>query len=145
MKHYRQKIRETVASLLSGIDATIYRTRVYRATSLPAISVFISNERITYENNGPLGVPPRYSREADLVIEVSDESTSDVDDKVDRLASEVESLIGADVSLGGVVEQAILSRVTFRMSGEGDKAYMTCEVTYRVWYRTTASDPENAI
>lgn len=145
MKHYRQTIRESVETLLSSMSATIYRTRVYPMTSLPAISVQINNELVIHENSGPLNAAPRYTREADLTIEVAHESESNVDDAVDDLVAQVEALIGADVTLGGAVEESILTRCNFTTNGSGDVPYMIATLTYRVWYRTTASDPQTAI
>jgi len=145
VKHYRQTIRESVATLLGSIDATIHRTRVYPMTALPAISVQINNERAIHENRGPLNAAPRYTREADLTIEVVNEAKASVDDAVDDLVAQVESLIGADVTIGGSVEESILTRTAFAVNGEGDIPYMIATLTYRVWYRTTASDPQTAI
>lgn len=145
MKHYRQTIRESVATLLGSIDATIHRTRAYPMTALPAISVQINNERTIHENRGPLNAAPRYTREADLIIEVAHEAKSSVDDAVDDLVAQVEAIIGADVTLGGSVEESILTRTTFTVNGEGDIPYMMGALTYRVWYRTTAADPQTAI
>jgi len=145
VKHYRQTIREAVAALLLSIDATIYRTRIYPMTSLPAISVHINNERVTHENSGPLNAAPRYTREADLRIEVAHEAAADVDDAVDDLVAQVEALIGADVTLSGSVEESILTRTDLSVSGDGDTPYMIATLTYRVWYRTTAADPQTAI
>lgn len=145
MKHYRQTIRESVAALLAPIDAAIHRTRIYPMTALPAISVQINNERATHENRGPLNAAPRYTREADLTIEVAHEAKADVDDAVDDLVAQVEARMGADVTLGGSVEESILTRTSFITSGDGDTPYMIATITYRAWYRTTASDPETAI
>jgi len=145
VKHHRQVIREAVATLLSPISATIHRTRVYRLASLPAISVFVGSESITEENSSHLNTPKRYSRQAELQIDVSVEATSNVDDVVDDLVAQVEARLAADPTFTTEVPDSTLTRTSFESNGDGDTPYMTASILYRVWYRTTAADPENAL
>lgn len=145
MKHHRQVIREQVATLLAPVGITVRRTRIYPYDSLPAISVWMNQERVTNENSSSLNTPARYTREAELVIEVSAEAVNNVDDALDDYVARVESALAADLTLSDTVTECILERTSFQVFGEGDKPVMTARMSYRVWYRTTALNPELAI
>jgi hypothetical protein len=145
MKHHRQVIREKVASILAPIGITVHRTRIYPYDALPAISVYVNQERATNENSSALNTPARYTREAELVVEVLAEAVTGVDDTVDDYVAQVEAELAADLTLDGTVTECILERTAFQSYGDGEKPVMSARLSYRVWYRTTAADPETAI
>lgn len=145
MKHARQVIREAVAAILTPIGITVHRTRITPLVTLPAISIYISDEISIPESKDGIGGNVRYSREADLVIELTVDAVSGVDDTADDYVAQIEAAMAADITLTSTATESVLIRTNFEHDGESDKQVMNVRVTYRVWYRTTAADPENAI
>lgn len=145
MKHARQKIREYIATALAAISgAEVYRSRVYPLVTLPAISVYVEDENATSENE-TMPSPARYSRTLSLIIEIAVESTQNYDDLVDDYAAQVEVIMAADVELGGTATYSVLQRTVIDLGGDSDIPIAIARLNYFVWYRTTGSDPENAL
>lgn len=144
MKHARQSIREAAAAALSGIsDATIVTNRLKGKASLPAIVVRTGQES-TRESDRDLDA--EYDRFLTLVFRIYLQGTDDVEDELDDYAAQIEAAIALDSTLGGWVLETFYQTTTvdFEEEGEGyPLAYLDLE--YRVWYRTTAADPETSI
>ena len=143
MKRSRQKIREAVAANLAGI-ATVYTSRIYPKLTLPVISVYGNNEQSEGEATEAVG-PQRYSRRLTLEIEITAEATEGADDAVDDLSAQVEAAMAADRWLGGLAEETGLAATRMSFANAGDTQVATAPLSYLVWYRTHASDPENPI
>lgn len=146
MKHARQVIREAVETQLSSIaGVTLTRSRAYKVTSLPAISVYIDSEQSQGENKDSINRSRTYSREANLIIEIVCEAVSDSDNAVDDYSAQVEAAMGGDLTLGTTAVDSTLYATTVDIDGHSDKPLAIARISYRVWYRTTALDPENNI
>jgi len=146
MKHARQVIREAVITQLAGISGiTFHRSRAYNLVGLPAASVYIDSENSEAENKDSINKPRTYSREANLLIEVVAEAVTNFDNAVDDYAAQIEADMGGDLTLGGTATDSTLYATTIDVDGSGDKPLAVVKLNYRVWYRTTAADPENNI
>ena len=144
MKHARQVIREAVETQLAGIaGVTLTRTRAYKVVDLPAISIYIDTEQSQGENKDSINKSRTYSREANLVIEVVCEAVADFDNAVDDYTAQVEAAMGGDLTLGNKAVDSTLYATTVDVDGGSDKPLVVAKISYRVWYRTTALDPEN--
>ena len=144
MKHARQKIREAAAAALTGIASQVYTSRVYPLVNLPVISVYANNERSEMEND-TLNTPRRYSRRLALEVEIVAEAVSDVDNSVDDLAAQVEAAMAADLTIAGTATDSELQAAQFEFDGGSDIPTVRARLGFEVWYRTTATDPENAL
>ena len=145
MKHARQKIREAVEGQLSGIQsAIIYRSRAYKVIDMPAICVQIDSES-SEDEAGEMVNPRRYSRVANMRIQVIIEAIDNYDDLADDYAAQVETLIDLDRTFGGTAVDAYLYQTDTTFDGSGEKPFVKCDISYRVWYRTRANDPESNI
>jgi hypothetical protein len=146
MKHARQVIREAVITQLSGITGvTFHRSRAYKLIALPAISVYVDSENISSELKDGINSARVYSREANLIIEVAIEAVDDADDASDDYAAQIEAAIAGDLTLGGTCIDTTLYQTSADIDGSSDKPLAFTRISYRVWYRTTGADPENAI
>jgi hypothetical protein len=143
MPHVREQIRNTVATLLSGIaGGRVYTSRVYPLEILPAVGIFANSEISTQDPNLAAA---RLNREVDLVIEIAAEAISDVDATVDAIASSVESALAANPTLSGIAVDVTLTGTTIEIEDAGDIPLAFARLTYRAWYRTTAANPDAAI
>jgi hypothetical protein len=143
MPHVREQIRNTVATLLSGIaGGRVYTSRVYPLEVLPAVGIFANSEISTQDPNLAAA---RLNREVDLVIEIAAEAISDVDATVDVIASSVESALAANPTLSGIAVDVTLTGTTIEIEDSGDIPLAFARLTYRAWYRTTAANPDAAI
>ena len=145
MKHARQKIREAVSAILAPIGIDVHRSRVTQLVTLPAISLFARDEVSEPESRDGIGGTVRYSRGLELVIELSAEGVSGVDDTVDDYVAQIEAAMASDTTLTSTAVESVLVRTSFEDNGEADRQIMVARMVYRVWYRTTAANPETSI
>lgn len=127
-------------SLASG---RVYSSRVYPDNTLPAIGIYANAEESSAENDA-LSVPRRYTRNLDIVVEIKATAALAVDDAVDDLAAQVEALLAADRTLNSLAADTELVGTAHSMTA-GERPLMVARLTYRVWYRTNASDAETAL
>ena len=81
----------------------------------------------------------------DLAIEVKVDATTAVDDVLDALAAQVEVAMATDRTLGGFATDSEYINMRMVTDGSGAKPFVYGIMTYEVWYRTTALDPETAL
>lgn len=143
MKHARQKIREAVATILSGLSPTLYPSRVYPIVTLPAISIYANGERSQSENQ-VINTPRRYTRNLSLIVEIAVEAVTGFDDLVDDYCAQIESAMAADVTLNGSAVDSTMTGTLLTMDG-GDIPTAKAAITYDVWYRTTGANAETSL
>jgi hypothetical protein len=144
--HQRQIIRTKIADLLVA-GATAAGTRVFpsrklplRKIELPALAVYTLDESVTADS--VTSAPRELTRSLNVVIEgwiaePADSGTT-VDDAIDALAEEIETVMHADPYLGDTVGESILSETTVELVEEGDRMMALLLMTYAVTYRTLA-------
>lgn len=144
MAHVREQIRNQIATILASLaGGRVYTSRVYPLEVLPAIGIYAGSE--SSQQDPTIGIPV-YNREVDVVIEIATEALSDVDAAVDELAADVEALMAADLTLSGLAADAPLISTSVSLDGgDSEIPIAFARLTYRVWYRTTAANPEAAI
>lgn len=79
----------------------------------------------------------------ELVCQARGKSTVEVDKICRRIAGDVHAAIGEDKTLGGLVDDTILTGQTFDVS-QGKERIGSVTVTGRIHYRTTRHDPFTA-
>lgn len=144
MIHARTQIRQAVVNLLKDQTAAgnrVYESRVYPLDDpkLPALLVFTPQESM---GNPTMQRPRTQARQLQLVIEGYLKARGDIDSDADALALEVEQLIGADPTIGGLVKDAILDVTTTQLSGEGEKPVAIVSLTFMVLYAVKENAPE---
>jgi hypothetical protein len=147
--HQRTAIRTFVRDLLKN-GGTAAGTRVHkfqvdprRLNQLPALSVYILEEAV--EDDSKTTAPRELERRAPLVIEgwVGEQEGTDIDDALDALALEVETLMHADPYLGGTVGAAgaVLEDTAIAVLEQGDRRLGMVALVYGVTYYTLAPEP----
>lgn len=144
MLHRRQLIREAAAAALKGkTDAgdRVYETRLvpYRLLELPAIAVYSLDE--STEEASRSTAPRELERDLELAIEGAVKQGENVDDAMDALALEIERVMHADPTLGGVASDTFLSGTEFFVDVESDRPAGVIRLVYRTRYYTQAPDP----
>ena len=137
--HVRKLIREAIKAQLSGIaGVTLYESRVYPFSQLPAIAIYTESEEIDESSM------TAQSRILTGIIEIRAQASEDVDDELDRLSAEVEQAIAADQTLSNTcefVEYAGMS--TDFEAAEQETGLMRME--YAIEYRINPSNPTTLV
>lgn len=152
MTHVATQIRHRIKDLLvAGTRIVereaVYTNRVFPTSVLPCIAIYENRERIRNEGkelDGPLNAPANYSRELEVVVEVRATHPDDPSGAVDEIRTEVEALIAADQTLNGLAVEVDMLGTT-RQTLSGEYPVEVASILYRIWYRTTALNPESAI
>lgn len=144
MNHGRTQIRNAVAALLKGnttAGQNVFEARVYALDDpkLPALLVY-SNDEVVVEQS--ISRPRTQTRQLSLTIEGYARANSNVDTATDSLAKEIETLVAADPTLGGLVKDAALSTTETQLSSEGEKPVAVVTITYVVTYNTKENAPD---
>lgn len=144
MTHPRTAIRQKVAALLlnrTGAGKRVWPSRVrhFCAQRLPAIGVY------TVEEDSPVDdVSPRvYKRTVTVLVEVLATADEGLDDALDALASEIEAVLMADPTWGGVADDSSLegTEIGFAAADEGERPFAALIMRWGADYETR---PERA-
>lgn len=131
----RRAIREAVVALLknkTGAQDRVFETRevAWRRTELPGIAVYTLEEQASSP-----GYEPKLSdRNLTLAVLLVVKLSEDVDDSLDALSVEVETLLRADPTFGG---KAMASRYTgcqIEIAAEQERPLGVMRMTFEVRY-----------
>jgi hypothetical protein len=146
MSHARKQIRDAAVSALSGITPRVVPHRVWiqQDTELPLVGVYTSDEASSLDEEGAAFTA--LNRITSLVMEIA---VSDADgktgmDALDAIAVEVETALGANRQLAGIMDSFPVS-TEVEQSTEGDAVVSRMTLTYLAQYRTAIGDPENIV
>jgi hypothetical protein len=138
MAHYRQQIREQVATTLTGLDTTgnnVFPSRIYdiEESKLPCLCVYT-----TEESSEPISMSPPRSIEKilNLVIEVyvkGQNSSSDLE----TILKEVKEKMCTDRLINNLAKDSYLTTQELTYNGEGNKNIAVGVLTYEVSYHHT--------
>lgn len=147
MTHARTQIRKAVVNALKGNTAAenrVYESRVYPLDDpkLPALLVFTPQESMGQPS---IQRPRTQMRQLQLMVEGYLKARGDIDSDADALALEVEQLLGADPTLGGLVKDAMLDTTATRLSGEGEKPVAIVSLTFLILYSVKENAPQTLI
>ncbi|WP_040475641.1 hypothetical protein [Paramagnetospirillum caucaseum] len=120
MAHVRQQVRGAVVTALTGLATTSSRVFASRdarikPAEMPALCVYTTSEscRTTDKQGGQ-------QRDIELVVEGHAAQAAELDDKLDLIASEVETALFADWSLGGLAVGLVLDRTSIGLLAEDE-------------------------
>ena len=138
MAHYRQQIREQVATTLTGLDTTgnnVFPSRIYdiEESKLPCLCVYT-----TEESSEPISMSPPRSIEKvlDLVIEVYIKGQNSATD-LDAVVKEDKETMYTDRLINNLAKHSYLTTQELTYNGEGDKNIAVGVLTYQVFYHHT--------
>lgn len=144
MSHVRQQIRAAVATAAATIatSATVYTSPVYPFDSLPCIAVFTRNEVAEFDS---ITRPRTSVRDCEIIIEVRAKSATGADNTIDQIAAELEAVLAADVTLGGITRDLRFASFSLDVSGEADKPTMLGTLVFEARYRVSETSAETAL
>lgn len=141
--HHRTIVRRAVRDLLKGrtsagqkVDTT--RIDTWRDNELPAISVYTRVEDVDDESAET--APRELRRQVEVEIVGAVGASDHMDDVMDALALEIETVMHADPFLGDVASDSILSGTEANVRDEGKRLIGIIILTYQVTYRTDAPE-----
>ena len=138
MAHYRQQIRERVATTLTGLDTTgnnVFQSRIYNIeeSKLPCICIYTVSE-----SSEPISMSPPRSIEKvlDLVVEIYIKGLNSASD-LETVLKEVKEKMFTDRLINNLAKDSYLSSQELTYNGEGDKNIAVGVLTYQVFYHHT--------
>jgi len=138
MAHYRQQIREQVATTLTGLDTTgnnVFQSRIYNIeeSKLPCICIYTVSE-----TSEPISMSPPRSIEKvlDLVIEIYVKGLNSSSD-LETVLKEVKEKMFTDRLINNLAKDSYLTTQELTYNGEGDKNIAVGVLTYQVFYHHT--------
>ena len=137
MSHARQKIRDAVVTLVTGL--TVFATRLYNlepSEDLPGLVIYTKNESSERSDFSP----NNYSRELEVIIEGYAETNSLVENVLDTISLEVENVMGANPLLSNTATTSELNATEIEFDVMGEKPIGIIRLTYSVTYYTLSTD-----
>jgi len=138
MAHYRQQIREQVATTLTGLDTTgnnVFPSRIYNIeeSKLPCICIYTVSE-----TSEPISMSPPRSIEKvlDLVVEIYVKGLNSSSD-LETVLKEVKEKMFTDRLINNLAKDSYLTTQELTYNGEGDKNIAVGVLTYQVFYHHT--------
>jgi hypothetical protein len=138
MSHARQQIREACAALVTGLTTTgsrVFQSRMRPQgdAGLPCLLVTTNDEEIQPGTIGNI-----YARSLALVIRGFAKGGATLDDTLDQVAVEVETVMAS-------YTRATLDKLEVDFEDELDKPVGSIAMTYRITYFTAAGTPGTMI
>jgi hypothetical protein len=145
--HVRQQLRENVAVLLTGLSLTgshVFQSRVYPVQEGELPCLLISTEEDLVENL-TMSFPRRQSRRITLSIKVLAKAVIDLDDVLDEICKEVESVLLADPFLSRFAKDTQLRSTVTGLHGEGERPIGVAQMRFEVVIHTREDAPDVAV
>ena len=141
MAHARQQIREAAATAVTGLTTTgsnVYTFRVYahEFAKLPSLNIMTDGEDVDDDC---------LTRTVELIVEGRAKHPSALPNTLDTMAEEVETALGADPTLGGVVLRVLPPSTTIEVDDESEQPVGLITMTFQVVYRVEMGAPGTLI
>ena len=138
MAHYRQQIRERVATTLTGLNTTgnnVFQSRIYNIeeSKLPCLCIYTVSE-----TSEPISMsPPRSIEKAlDLIVEIYTKGQNSSID-LDAIVKDVKTKMYSDRLINNLAKDSYLITQELNYNGEGDKNIAVGILTFRIFYHHT--------
>lgn len=147
MSHARTQIRQAVIALLkdnTSAGNNVFEARIYPIDDpkLPALLVYTKLETLGEQS---MSRPRTQQRELRLSIEIYVKARGKVDEDTDALALEIEQLIAADVTLGGLVKDMVLDTTETQFSDDGERPVAVAVMNYAILYTVKEHQPQTLV
>jgi len=144
--HVRQQIREYIQGLLLNNTAAAGRVYTSRLSpverdGVPAIIIYTKQEENLVLT---MGSPTISSRDLELSIELYVQGNVDIDNILDSLAVEVETLLGGQC-VGSFFQSIGYESFEVEYEDSGDKKSLIGLMKYSVIYSVISDDPETGV
>lgn len=141
MAHVRKQIREAAATAVTGLATTgarVHQSRVYplKEADLPCLLVNTDEEDVSSDSVGTLLL----QRTLRLTVRGVAKQTADLDDKLDAMLEEVETVLNGN-TYSNKAKQTALASVRVQMEAIEDKPVGVIEMGFTVTYFTMGAAP----
>jgi hypothetical protein len=141
--HVRQQIREAAATLLTGLatsGARVYQSRLHalRDSNLPGLLVNTDSEEIQQLT---MHSTPDIERTLELSVRCVAKAAANLDDTLDTMAKEVETVLGAASVMTTLIKSIELSGLRIDMEDGLESPVGMATLSYRVTYVTASNAP----
>ena len=145
--HLRRQIRERIAADVTGLVTTgsnVFQSRVYplEDAALPCLLVYSTSEESEILNQG---TPRLQARTLNITIQGVAAESSDIDDKLDLIAKEIETALSADRDINSLAQDSFLTSTEIEINADGAKTVGTLRLNYQIDYRVYDNAPDVAL
>jgi hypothetical protein len=145
--HLRRQIRERIAADVTGLVTTgsnVFQARVYplEDAALPCLLVYSTSEESEILNQG---TPRLQARTLNITIQGVAAESSDIDDKLDLIAKEIETALSADRDINSLAQDSFLTSTEIEINADGAKTVGTLRLNYQIDYRVYDNAPDVAL
>ena len=140
MAHARQQIREQLATTLTGLTTTasrVYDSRIYSHDLLPCLTVIADRDTVDIEKSDGI----RNWHDLVLKIEARAKAKDSVEDLIDTICAEIETVIYADTTLNNKVLDISVEDTQIEFSVELDQPIALATSTLHAVYRVAPGAP----
>jgi hypothetical protein len=118
----------------------VYEARIYPINDpkLPALLIYTKQETVGQQS---MSRPRTQQRELFVTVEAYVKARGNVDEDTDELAMEIEQMIAADPSLGGLVKDTSLDTTETQFSDDGERPIAVAILTFSVLYTVKEHEP----
>jgi predicted phage gp36 major capsid-like protein len=146
--HLRRQIREAVAGAVTGLATTgarVFQSRVYplQTAELPGLLVYTRSE-----TSEPITIHPDRDIERVLSLEIVAvaKANADLDDTLDQICKEVETVLAMPLAaLNGKAKSIQLVSTEFDLQGSGERPTGSATMTFEVDYFNAENAPDVAL
>ena len=145
--HLRRQIRERIAADVTGLVTTgsnVFQSRIYplEDAALPCLLVYSTSEESEILNQG---TPRLQARTLNITIQGVAAESSDIDDKLDLIAKEIETALSADRDINSLAQDSFLTSTEIEINADGAKTVGTLRLNYQIDYRVYDNAPDVAL
>lgn len=146
MSHVRQQIREAAATLLDGLATTggrVYQSRVHPLAdaNLPCLLVNTDSEDIEALT---VHAPVMLERTLDLSVRCVAKVAARLDDTLDTMLKEVETVLGASGVMSTLAKSIMPTGIRIEMDDGKESPVGVATLNYRISYFTASNAPDAA-
>lgn len=147
MAHARKQIRDAITARLTGLATSGTRVHASRVFPLqdgfsPTILIYTLEEQSQVSS---MGRPQTLRRQTTVAVDCAAQAKAGVDDTLDQMAAEIETAIGGDETLDGLVLDITLLRTSVGLTAEGKTPSGRMRLDFAVTYETKSNAPETII
>ena len=146
MAHARQQIRAQLITTLTGLATTgsnVIASRVYDVATnkLPSLAIYTLSEELGEESAN------KQMRLLDVVVEVREKASSNLDNALDAIGAEVEDALFAsgDTTLNGKCKKFNYDGLEITLSGDAEQPIGLMTMRFIAQYRVDKTDVETLI
>jgi len=145
--HVRQQLREALGTLLTGLTTTgnrVYQSRVRRLSpaELPALRIYTDGDDAETIS---MGRPAAQDRIVEIRVEAVAKASDNLDNTLDTICKEVETVIGNNPTLSGKARDCLYTGAKIDLQENGDSQVGVATLSFTADAQTMNNAPDTLI